>query len=768
MPQAGGWIRGAIRRAREVLPAGRGLDEAVWWPRQLGISGLLGLLALAVPAAVAAGGEALGPVLTEATAVLALVAGGLATRRRAPATGLATAGLLGAALLAGHVGDRLALGALAVTLLGAAGLYQQWAPLLATAAGTAALLVALDGHWPGTVLGGALLVAAVVANLAWWKLCERQSLYDPLTGLANRTLFHDRLQHALSLAARNPARVAVLFIDLDGFKLVNDSLGHAAGDEVLVVTARRLRAALRSSDTLARLGGDEFAALLEQLDDPLDALAVAERVDQSLRVPLAVHGRELIAGASIGVAFSSGSQADAGGLLHDADVAMYAAKRHGQGGYRVFAPTMQGDTVNRFHLLNDLQHATDRDELVVRYQPIVDLDSGAVASVEALVRWAHPTRGLLGPTDFIHAAEESGLIVPIGRWVLRHATRQAASWRQHHPDGPPLAVSVNVSSRQLHHPELVGEVHMALDDAGLDPASLILEFTESAVMDDSEANIARLHDLKRLGVRLALDDFGTGYSSLGYLRRFPVDTIKIDKSFTDDLPSGSNEAVLASTILHLAAQLDLAAVAEGIEHAEQAAWLRSHGCRWGQGYYYAEPLDPDDVAHVLDNGRICAPVPEHEPSVGPVAGAPRTAAASPENGGSGAGALPFVLIVDDNVGMVTVLQRLLERSGFRCDAAGTAADAWAGVGQASPDFALVDIRLPDGDGWGLIQRIRADERHHDLPIVVMTGLVDRATIDRATSLACAYLGKPFDGRSLLAALHHARATVPGSRAGRPR
>jgi diguanylate cyclase (GGDEF)-like protein/PAS domain S-box-containing protein len=424
-----------------------------------------------------------------------------------------------------------------------------------------------------------------------------QAFHDGLTGLANRTLFAERVEHALGRSGKG--ELAVLFIDLDDFKHVNDSLGHAAGDQLLVAAARRLQGCLRPADTAARLGGDEFAVLLERVTDAEAAAAVAGRVLDTLHQPFGLNGRTIPIKASLGVATGRPGTDEAEELLRNADVAMYAAKAGGKDRYELFRPDMHEDMLQRLELETELRHAADRDQLVLHYQPIVELVSGRITRVEALVRWEHPTKGLLPPSAFIPLAEEQGLIGPIGNWVLLQACLQARRWQDQFPDAPPLSVHVNLSGRQLEEQRLVGEVVQALDTARLSPRLLTLEITESVLVSDIEAMSARLRELKGLGVLLAIDDFGTGYSSLSYLRRFPIDMLKIDKAFVDGIGRGREDTALAHAIIKLSNTLQLHAVAEGIEEPEQATNLVTLGCRDGQGFYFSRPLPTAAMTELL-------------------------------------------------------------------------------------------------------------------------------------------------------------------------
>jgi diguanylate cyclase (GGDEF)-like protein/PAS domain S-box-containing protein len=428
-----------------------------------------------------------------------------------------------------------------------------------------------------------------------------QALHDALTGLANRFLFLDRLEHALARQSREGTLSAVLFLDLDDFKTVNDGLGHAQGDQLLVAVAERLASCLRSADTGARLGGDEFAILLEDLRLAADAPSIAGRIIESLREPFSLEGNLLTVSGSIGIAMAAPAS-DPRQLLRQADVAMYRAKAEGKNRFCIFEPGMHDEVVRRLELKAELQQAVEDGDLVTHYQPVVDLETGGVVGVEALVRWQHAERGLLAPSAFIAMAEETGLIVPIGRQVLREACHQVREWQARRPG---LAVNVNLSPRQLQDPALVDEVAACLVSADLDPARLTLEITESVLLADDAATARTLTQLKELGVSIALDDFGTGYSSLSHLERFPVDVLKIDKRFVQGLGGGDAPA-LTRAILGLGDLLGLEVVAEGIERPEQLEALRALGCRWGQGFLFARPLTRDETETLLERSPALA------------------------------------------------------------------------------------------------------------------------------------------------------------------
>jgi diguanylate cyclase (GGDEF)-like protein/PAS domain S-box-containing protein len=426
-----------------------------------------------------------------------------------------------------------------------------------------------------------------------------QATHDLLTELPNRQLFLDRLGQALRRTRRRPEhKAAVLFVDLDNFKVVNDSLGHEAGDLLLVRMGERLRRCLRPEDTLARFGGDEFAMLLENLQSPTDAVRVAERIGEELRSPLVLEGRELVLRASIGIALGDARTKGPGELLKDADTAMYRAKADAAG-YRIFEPKMYEQALRRLKVENDMRRAIEAGEFVVDYQPIVDLQRGEVWGGEALVRWEHPERGLLYPSQFVAVAEETGLIVPLGERVLEEACRQAAKWQRGRPEATPPVVCVNVSARQLGRQDLTETVEGVLRRTGLDGRCLCLDITETLYITVLEGNTAALNDLRRMGVRISIDDFGMGHSSLSYLKRLPADTLKIDKSFVGGLGEDVEDTAIVRMTTTLAHTLGMKIVAEGVESEEQAEELREMGCDLGQGFHFAEPLPPREASEFL-------------------------------------------------------------------------------------------------------------------------------------------------------------------------
>jgi diguanylate cyclase (GGDEF)-like protein/PAS domain S-box-containing protein len=471
-----------------------------------------------------------------------------------------------------------------------------------------------DGTWRDVeVITANLLADPVVAGIVmtFHDITERKAFehqlthlafHDPLTGLPNRALFLDRLDRAIIRANRQFRSVAVLFVDLDNFKVVNDSLGHDVGDQLLVTIAARLKEVLRGEDSVSRMGGDEFTVLLEDVHDDEMAMLVADRIAESLREPIQLDGREVVPSASIGVALSTRGNDGHDALLRNADLAMYRAKANGKGCSAIFDQSMNTAALERLEIEADLRHAVERHELRVVYQPIVSLTSGRVTEVEALLRWDHPRHGLLSPDRFIPIAEETGMIVEIGQWVLEESFQHAASWQATCPPGSAPIMSVNLSARQFQHPSLVEDIARVLFLTRLNPETIKLEVTESAVMTDPFEATKTLLELKSLGIQIAIDDFGTGYSSLNYLKQFPVDTLKIDRSFVDGLGKNANDAAIVKSIIALARSLGLTVTAEGIETSEQLEQLRGLQCDRGQGYHFAHPLDPDQVEAMLGTG----------------------------------------------------------------------------------------------------------------------------------------------------------------------
>jgi diguanylate cyclase (GGDEF)-like protein/PAS domain S-box-containing protein len=452
------------------------------------------------------------------------------------------------------------------------------------------LFNAAEGRDDRRVLNLVATVASQLGTVIERKRAQErlahQALHDPLTELPNRALFLDRLALALARLRRRQSSMAVLFGDVDRFKVVNDSLGHDAGDRMLVALSRRLREVLRPGDTLARFGGDEFAALCEDVPAG-DVIGIAERMMDALAEPFTVGGREVFVSMSVGIAVARDPDQRPQSLLRDADAAMYLAKDRGRARFEVFDEAMRDESTERLLLENALRRAPERGELRALYQPIVRLEDGSMVAAEALVRWDHPERGLLAASQFVPLAEETGIIVSVGGWVLNEACRQAATWSG---NGHVPAVSVNLSARQLSRPDLVDAVAHALEDSGLNPDRLWLEITESVLMEDADTAVAALERLRALGVHLCVDDFGTGYSSLAYLRRFPVDALKVDQSFVAGLGQDPEDSAIVEAVVSMAHSLHLSVVAEGVETEEQLARLRDLGCELAQGFYFAAPV----------------------------------------------------------------------------------------------------------------------------------------------------------------------------------
>jgi diguanylate cyclase (GGDEF)-like protein/PAS domain S-box-containing protein len=450
------------------------------------------------------------------------------------------------------------------------------------------------------VQGIVLSMRDVTARQALEDELRHQAFHDALTGLANRALFEEHLVQGLARARRHHQPVAVLFLDLDDFKTINDSLGHEAGDALLREAAIRIAGAVRAEDTAARLGGDEFAVLAEASEYDEDARTIAARLLSALAAPFYVAGRELRVSASVGLAWSDGS-IGVRELMRDADTAMYAAKDAGKNTIRAFEAGMHRRVLDRLELTGELQHAIEQEQFELEYQPVVNLQTGEIYGAEALVRWSHPERGRVAPAEFIPLAEETGLIVPLGEWILRTACEQAGRWNRQRPDRPPVTIGVNVSTRQLHDPSFPALVRDVLAGTGVAPGSLALEITESLLPEDGAAVIERLAELAELGVHITVDDFGTGYSSLSRLHHFPIDTVKIDRAFIGVLERDPGKAQLVQGIVSLAESLDLVVVAEGIEHPEQAEQLRSMRARYGQGYLFSPPVPADRFWALLED-----------------------------------------------------------------------------------------------------------------------------------------------------------------------
>jgi diguanylate cyclase (GGDEF)-like protein len=607
------------REAVQLLPRGGALTDRVWNSRHRRLRQLLVLHAIGIAAfGTFRGLGVLHSVAEGLVVALAAALAGSPKLSRSIRAMVVSFGLMAASAFLVHIsGGLIEFHFHFFVMVALISLYQEWIPFLGAIGfvvlhhGTVGVIdpaavynhpSALAHPWRWAALHGVFILAMSVASMAAWRLNEFQALYDPLTKLPNRELFRDRVERALADATRQRRMIAVLLFDLDGFKNVNDSLGHSAGDRLLAEVADRLRRSVRALDVAARLGGDEFAVLVHDIAGPHDAVRVANRIDRALRDPFHVHGREIMVKASMGIGVADGAaslQTSAEQLLREADVAMYRAKDEHDMWYRVFDPVMHAAAVNRLENEADLRAAIARAELVVHYQPIVGLASGNVAGVEALVRWQHPHKGLILPGDFIPLAEETGLIIPLGLLVLREACREVRDWRIG-SQRTPIRLSVNLSTRQLHDPLLVQEVAAILRETGFEAERLILEITEGATVENDGAVVDQLHSLRRLGVRIAIDDFGTGYSSLGYLARLPVDLLKIDRSFVEALGRGSPEGSVVRVICQLAQAWGLVVVGEGIEKLGELEMLREEGCVLGQGYFFSRPMPGDDALRHIE------------------------------------------------------------------------------------------------------------------------------------------------------------------------
>lgn len=449
---------------------------------------------------------------------------------------------------------------------------------------------------------------AVFTEITELKLSEERLNYlahhDPLTGLPNRLLFHDRLEQAVLQAQRNKCLIAVMFLDLDRFKIINDTLGHRIGDELLVAVAERLKHCARETDTIARLGGDEFAVIVTQIAQEEDVGLVAQKIIKTLSAVYSVAGYEVFITASIGINLYPGIDNDRGKILENADVAMYHAKQYGRNNYQFYSTDMNAVAFERLMLETNLRRALEREEFTLYYQPQIDMQSGSVNGVEALIRWQHPDLGLVSPVEFIPLLEETGLIVPVGEWVIRTACQQTRDWLD--AGFPPLTMAVNLSARQFRQANLVEMIEQSLHEFNIPSELLELELTESIMMDNIEETVETLKKLKLLGLKIAIDDFGTGVSSLGYLKHFPVDTLKLSYDFVLNLPMDSADASIASAVINLARNMQLSSVAEGVENQGQMDFLRSQDCERIQGFLFSRPIPPDQMTALLMNWQATA------------------------------------------------------------------------------------------------------------------------------------------------------------------
>jgi diguanylate cyclase (GGDEF)-like protein len=447
-----------------------------------------------------------------------------------------------------------------------------------------------------------------------------QAFHDPLTNLANRRLFKSRVEEALIAAADGDMQIGVLFLDLDDFKNVNDTLGHEAGDRLLIEFTEKLRLCVRARDTVARLGGDEFAILIEGEDVREKSTAVAKRILEKVRQTFNIGGFEVKFGTSIGIAIKDHGETTADELLRNADVAMYSAKGKGKNRFVIFETEMHRSLMAQIELEGDLRAAIENRQLNLNYQPILNLRTGEITGMEVLVRWNHPTHGVIAPLDFIRLAEQTGLIVPLGRWIILEACRRSKSLFDKH--GNDLTVTINISGKQLENADFISDLAGIIKTVGIRSENMILEITESTMMEDTETILKLLHRIKSLGIRLAIDDFGTGYSSLSYLQQFPIDILKIDRSFVDGIEGSAQKNAVARTIINLSDTLQLATVAEGIENNEQAEILKGLGCEYGQGYFFARPLEFDQFDDLLENMNASSAIIPQPDGIADYAGGP--------------------------------------------------------------------------------------------------------------------------------------------------
>ena len=605
-------LRRHLAAVRHWLPKGQMLPEHIWRRRHQTIVALIWLHAAGLFAFGLSQGRAIPHMLVDISPILvaAYVAGsemiGMKLRVAAASFGLVTCSAVLVHLWDGVIEAHFHF----FVVIGILTLYQDWMPFLVAIGyvvfhhGVMGALApanvynhpdAIAHPWKWAVIHGSFVLAASAAHIVAWRTNETQLLRDPLTGLPSRLLFLNRLTVALERLQRRRGRhVAVLFLDLDRFKVINDSLGHPAGDELILAVAERLRHSLRRHETIARFGGDEFAILCEDIADEQDAIAVAERVLKTFGTPFGLADGDVTTGASVGIALS-GNPDDVGeDLIRDADAAMYRAKESGGGRLELFDELTRQRAVARLQTENALRLAIEREELRVYFQPEVSIETAEIVGVEALVRWEHPERGLLGPGEFISLAEETGLIVPLGTWVMRESCRQARAWHDAGIVADDFSMRVNVSARQLASERLPGTVRQILADARLEPRHLCVEVTETLLIEDPETSIATLSALKELGVKVAVDDFGTGYSSLQHLRNFPIDCVKIDRSFVRGLPASSEDAAIVGAVIELGHALGLSVTAEGVETDAQRANLHDSGCDTAQGFLFSRP-EPADV-----------------------------------------------------------------------------------------------------------------------------------------------------------------------------
>jgi diguanylate cyclase (GGDEF)-like protein len=610
-------LRGLIQAVWHWMPQGQLLPEHIWRRRHQTIVYLMWFHVVFLTVFGLVQGQSVPHMMFESALLIlpTLLAGSewasMKLRVVAASFGLITASAMLVHLSNGYIEAHFHF----FVMIGVLTLYQDWVPFL-VAIGYVVVHHGLGGlispasvyshgdaiahPWRWALIHGGFVLAASAAHIVAWRTNENQLLRDPLTGLPSRLLFNNRLSQALERLQRRRGRyVAVLFLDLDRFKVINDSLGHTAGDKLIEAVAERLRHSLRRHETVARFGGDEFAILCEDISDEQDAIAVGERVLRSFATPFHLAHGDSTSSASLGIALSADPDQNVEELIRDADAAMYRAKEAGGGRLMLFDEVTRQRALTRLHTEAALRVAIERDEFRVYFQPEVSVETGAIVGLEALVRWEHPDDGLVGPDRFIALAEETGLIVPIGTWVLNESCRLAQKWQAERAEDEPLVVRVNVSARQLAHDDLIDLVAAALERTGMDPAHLCLEVTESVLVEDPESSVKTLSALKELGVKIAVDDFGTGYSSLEYLRTFPVDCVKIDRSFVRGIPHSSEDVAIVNAVIELGHALGLSVTAEGVETDEQLGNLQTTGCDTAQGFLFSRPEHPDVVEKLL-------------------------------------------------------------------------------------------------------------------------------------------------------------------------
>ena len=593
--------------------------------------------------------------------------------------------------------------------------------------------VEIEVHLQAQQTGPDWIIVAVARDITERKDAQKRLLqlahYDALTGLPNRTLFYDTLARTLTNAEGDQTQVAVLFLDLDHFKKVNDTLGHACGDELLLQVGNRLAECVRIRDTVGRLGGDEFALLLRLKGGLQDATVIVTKIRRILSQPFHLGGHEVAVTASIGVTIYPDDAADSDTLLRFADTAMYRAKQAGRDTFRFFTAQMNDDVVARLDLENALRRAVERNEFVLHYQPKVSLDTAAVSGLEALLRWERPGHGLISPGEFIPLLEETGLIVRVGTWVIGEACRQMREWLSS-PVGR-VQVSVNVSGRQFSDGDLEGDVIRALEENVLTPDLLELELTESSLMANTDRTISILKNLKQRGVKVSIDDFGTGYSSLAYLRRFPIDKLKIDIAFVRDITTNRDDAAIALTIIRMAHSLRLQVVAEGVETAAQLAYLRRHRCDEIQGYFYSKPLPAVEIARLLIAKKPLATI-QFERAMAELRNPVRT-----------------LLLVDDESDILSSLKRLLRPLAYDIVTATSGEQGLQILAEQHVDVVLSDQRMPGMSGVEFLCLVK--ERYPDVVRMVLSGYADLQSVTDAVNEGAVYkfMTKPWDDEQLI-------------------